>query len=134
MLVSATCPWALRVAAVVLALLSGWLLGRAAPDWRGDDEVVGGGNFGLPGYYDVPLTVRGWGCFAGSWGAGLAALVAYLLLYAAWPEDFESSETSAQTGAAGLLFSMHLWMLIGAWAIGWIASRLTDKGPVGPLE
>jgi hypothetical protein len=134
LLITATWLWTLRIAAVALALLSGWLLGRAPPDWRGDDEPVGGGSYGMPGYYDAPMTVRGMGCFAGSWGAGLASLAACLLFYFTWPDEFGSDDRSDISDSDSLLFSVNCWALIGAWAIGWIASRLTDKGPVGPLE
>lgn len=109
-----------RIAAVVLSFLSGWLLGRAAPDWRGDDEPVGGGNYGAPGYYDTPLMVRGAGCFAGSWGAGLAAIVLIASLYLDWPP--------------GMWNVKFIGLVVFIWFVGWTVSRLTDKGPVGPLE
>jgi hypothetical protein len=111
---------AVRIAAAVLSFLSGWLLGRAAPDWRGDDEPVGGGNYGPPGYYDTPIAVRGNGCFAGSWGAGLSAFCVMALIYADWPP--------------GMLSLKFMGLVVFIWLIGWTVSRVTDKGPVGPLE
>jgi hypothetical protein len=108
-----------RIDAVALSFLSGWLLGRAAPDWRGDDEPVGGDNYGSSGYYDTPLAVRGNGCFAGSWVAGLCACGVIALIYLDWPP--------------GMLSLKFMGLVIAVWLIGWTISRVTDKGPVGPL-
>lgn len=111
---------AFRIAALALSFLSGWLLGRAAPDWRGDDEPVGGGNYGAPGYYEGPNVLLGQGCFAGSWGAGVAALILIISFYLEWPPEMWN---------VGLLGLVILF-----WFIGWTVSRVSDKGPVGPLE
>jgi len=127
--------WAARIGACALALAAGWLLGRSAPDWRGDDEVAGGGNYGMPDYYDEPLSVPGRGCFAGAWGAGLCALGALLLVYFAWPEDPALTQ-AAHYDDSGiiLLLDPRIWAMLFFFTAGYIPSRLTDKGPVGPLE
>jgi hypothetical protein len=132
--------WAARIAAFALALTSGWLLGRAAPDWRGDDEAVGGGNYGMPGYYDQPMSVPGRGFFAGAWSAGLCALGALLLAYFAWPEHPAIDEAIRYGGHDGSLLEIsvlldpRIWALLFFFAAGYVPSRLTDTGPVGPLE
>lgn len=124
--------WVARLAAIALAGLSGWLLGRTPPDWRGDSEPVGGGRYGMPGYYDSPMSIPGLGFFAGSWGAGLAAAAAIVLIIFGWPE--EEAIIFPSRHALGLLFSTRFWLLAGSWLVGWTISRVTDKGPVGPLE
>lgn len=123
-----------RGAALLLGFFSGWLLGRSPPDWRGDGEVVGGGNYGLPGYYDETLTTGGQGCFAGSLGALLAAIASFLLLYFSSPELGQVYDSQGESAVLDELMQGWLWAAMLAWGGGWVLGRLTDRGPVGPLE
>jgi hypothetical protein len=126
--------WLLRAGALTLAMAGGWLFGRSAPDWRGDSEVVGGGNYGSPGYYDEPLTVGGRGCFAGAGGAVLCWVGALVLAWLGWPATPTETEIfSRGDWEIWLVNARVLYLLPGA-VLGYIPSRLTDKGPVGPLE
>ena len=125
--------WTLRAAAVALALLSGWLLGRATPEWSRDDETL----FSEPRdeWRDDGVEKGAWcGCFAGSWGAALAACAALVLLYYGWPGDRKLISTLSGSPRELLLLAVHCCLLGGAWVAGWVVGRLADKGPAGPLE
>jgi hypothetical protein len=128
--------WLWRGGAIVLALAAGWLLGRTPPDWRGDSEVVGGGTYTPPDYYASPLLLRGRGFFSGSWLAAACTVAALALIYFGWPEAAELSEKLGDSPGSGaeLFLTPGLWIVLGAWLAGWVLSRVSDKGPVGPLE
>jgi hypothetical protein len=126
--------WAARLGAMVLAALSGWLLGRTPPDWRGDDETARTSGGVMSSYYYRPFVVYGRGCSAGSWGPGLAAAGALILLNLGWPETMEDMGMGHDGSTIALLLAGPFWLALAVWLIGWTISRLTDKGPVGPLE
>jgi hypothetical protein len=96
--------------------------------------VAGGGNYGPPGYYDEPLTVPGHGFFVGSVGALLAAVASFLVLYFTSPDLGQVYNAQGESAVLDELLQGWLWAALLAWGIGWIASRLSDKGPGGRLE
>lgn len=133
----------LRVAAIGLAAAAGWCLGRANPDWRIDrkNEDMPRHRFWLRGWgYGHGYGASGCGYILGgflqgAWGVGIFGLGAIVLAVMGWQEPL-LTDTATQDSANGmeLLFTRSFWILLAAAIVGYAAARLTDKGPVGPLE
>jgi hypothetical protein len=133
----------LRVVAIGLAAAAGWCLGRANPDWRIDrqNEDMPRHRFGYFGWgYGHGYGAAGCGYILGgflqgAWGVGIFALGALVVAFMGWGEPL-LTDTAAMHHSDGLelLFTRSFWMLLAAAIVGYAVSRLTDKGPVGPLE
>ena len=128
----------IRLGAILAAVGAGWALGRSNPSWEIDRT-----NENMPRYhYGYGMGYgygTGYGCaylggfFSGSWGAVVLGVVAIILAVLGW-RDPVMDEMSRHTGGAELLFTPGFWIIVGCALAGYIAGRVTDKGPVGPLE
>ena len=125
----------MRTGSIILAAAAGWLLGRSAPSWRMDRM-----NENMPRSYggyggDESGCVYVSGFFQGAWGAAALGIAAIALGIFSWQDPvFTDFEMIEETYGFELLLSRTFWVLIGSALIGYILSRLMDKGPVGPLE
>jgi len=130
--------WLMRVLAVVLAFGGGWGFGRSIPSWRIDrrNEDVsnlrgsGGGSSGGGGGCGYLLMLF---C-QGAWAATSMLIGALAVAMFAWPAFGTTDRLSRDQSEFLLLFESPFWLLIIAGLAGYVISRLTDKGPVGPLE
>jgi len=57
-----------------------------------------------------------------------------VLAILAWPDLATTDRLSRDESEFLMLFERPFWLLIIAGLAGYVVSRLTDKGPVGPLE
>lgn len=130
----------LFIGAVLAAFFSGWFYGRCTPSWEEDSAREGAPDMGMDTLYGSHIDLSG--SFEGS-NSDIPASIA-------------RTRTSFRTGiwlpsvltVATLVFAFFsfsgfgpdwwgrwwLWILIGLAAAGYILSRLTDHGPMGPLE
>ncbi len=136
--------WALRVLTVVLAVLAGWMFGRSTPQWQEDawnDTARGGtysgyGSSGLHGGYGGGTA--GCGIFAAMTGGGsrwvwsVLLIAAFITAAIAWPHP--PGLRAGGRDPQFLFMQMAFWAPLISFALGYIPARLTDKGPVGPLE
>jgi len=130
----------LRIGGLVLAALAGWLFGRTTPHWAEDRWREDTPHMGMDAYFDAPIdrTASYGGCFGD---------------IAAGPARFFTNLRSGMwlpliLGAAGFILAELGWEhnkmkvalhpgLVYFFLTGiacYIVSRLTDRGPVGPLR
>lgn len=131
--------WLLKIGAMLLAFGAGFSFGRATPSWRIDraNEDVSG----LRERYDRGHRTAGGGCgrlltlfFQGAWGTGLMVLAALIVSVFAWLPVAPEGGAAPSSGGGGLLRLSPLLLLPLIGLAGYIVSRLTDRGPMGPLE
>lgn len=131
-----------RVGALLAAWLAGWLFGRCTPSWTEDSSREGEPGGGM-GYYNtrgLDASCLYAGCFGGGYQGGGSCLTSFtsglwlpialglLAIFLSWmgwaaPENEEP-----------MIFTAPFWYVVGAALLGYVPSRLTDKGPMGPLE
>lgn len=135
--------WLLRVASLALALLAGWMFGRTTPQWQEDafNDTARPGAYGgfNPGSRAIGGGgTAGCGIFAamtggqGRWAWGLLFIASFVMASYAWPHP--PGLRGGGNEPQYLFFQFSIWAPLVAFAIGYIPSALSDKGPVGPLE
>jgi hypothetical protein len=131
--------WLLRGLAVLLAFGGGWGFGRAIPGWQIDRANEDTSR--LRGRYYGGGSAGGGGCgyllmlfFQGAWGAGAMLIGALVLIPFGWPGLEALDRLNRNEREIVMLFQSPFWLLAIAGLAGYVVSRLTDKGPVGPLE
>lgn len=134
--------------ALVCAFGAGYYFGNIVPDWRDDvefEDIVeerdpGHGN--SDGWWEVDnkgclswLSIASKASLPTSFRSKVFSFVLFglmvLLAWNAWeapmPPDYQSFVV------AWLLFK-PIWMILACLVAGYFFSRISDKGPVGPLE
>lgn len=125
----------MRAGSIILAVAAGWLLGRATPSWHIDrmNENMPRSYGGYGGDENGCIYISGF--FQGAWGAVIIGIAAIVLGIFGWQDPvFTDFEMIEDTYGFELLLSRTFWVLAGSGLAGYITSRITDKGPAGPLE
>jgi hypothetical protein len=136
----------LWAAAIVCGFGAGYAFGWTIPDWT-IDEYLEGSRIGTQ-YYGgrsaygagggggclLPFIILRFGRASG-WLSNVASIV--LIALAGWcvltlwsptdPGDIEYADFA-------IWFQKPLWATLAAAAAGYVLARVSDKGPVGPLE
>ena len=115
----------LKAGAIFLAIGAGWAMGRTIPTWQIDRQNEDSSRYSHSGR-------RGWGQLVisfmqGAYWASALGIAALTMAAYGWGD--------AMFGESEYDFSIDPWLILGFAAIaGYVPSRLTDKGPVGPLD
>lgn len=131
--------WAMRIGSLAAAAAAGWSFGRTTPQWQEDaynDTGRLSGNYG-GGYRGVGGGgTPGCGIFSamsgGRWGWGLLLIASFVMAAYAWPHP--PGLRAGGRDPQFIFMQVAFWGPVLAFAFGYIPSRLSDKGPVGPLE
>ena len=115
-----------------MALAAGWRMGRAIPAWwidRMNEAVRGGHSGGGGGCGNLGIAFM-----QGAWGVVILGFGALILASFGWREPQLLGVSDTDSTDFDMMFTRAFWWLLLAAIAGYVASRLTDKGPVGPLE
>lgn len=137
--------WTCRILALISAFGVGYFLGYSVPGWREDEQLDNAVEGQRYAGYGGSLGSRGAGCFSSLISAGLGTpdstgakaysivLFIMVLVFAAF--GFGAPEGMGEEyGEIMLLFYTPFWMILGCNGVGYIYARITDRGPVGPIE
>lgn len=131
-----------RALAVVFAILAGWALGMASPDWRADVEATRDDGF-MPRFWAIGNGMARLRFLAGNPMAGLGSFVIWVLpaiIFAAlgWGggnglgdpgplAGLGRSGMEREYGSFMLLFEPSTWIMLGSFCFGYVMAKVQEE-------